>query len=79
MSEETDPTPKPAKAGEAKPAGWEKLRREGSREGSAEVAFDPNSKRNFNVRADGSIAWHEAPEGFKFDKTGELVPVEVKG
>lgn len=53
-----------------KPEGWEKVAVE------RETRFDPKRKRNYSVNRDGSIAWHEIPEGFKFDKDGVLRPIE---
>lgn len=47
-------------------------RREGSREGPAEVAFDAGKKANFHVLSNGEKVYHEVPAGFTFDPTGSL-------
>lgn len=60
-----------------KPDGWEKLSREGSREG-AECGWCPHHRKFYQVTAGGSIVWHEMPEGFRYDSAaGQLVAVET--
>ena len=43
-----------------------------------ETRFDPKKRRNFSLNRDGSIAWHDVPEGYAFDKDGQLQPKQPK-
>ena len=48
---------------EAKPGGWQKLRRHDSPDGPPEVGFDPERRQHYEVLADKSIRWNEKPPG----------------
>lgn len=59
-----------------KPKGWEKLARAGSRRG-AKTGWDPESKRHYHVNRDGSVQFHEQPEGATLDTDGAGQPVFI--
>ena len=43
-----------------------------------ESAFDPKKRRMYHLDRNKSVVWEDVPEGFKFDKDGQLQPVEPK-
>lgn len=61
---------------EKRPAGWDRLPREGSAEG-AQTGYCPERKCFYHVGSSGAIQWHELPAGFRYDAaTDTLVPVQ---